>query len=113
MFAIVLSGVFDGSHLADDGDLDPSRIPELCLYAAQLVLGGCTLVPAFLLDAQYLVEGIDELNRQHRALGNNINQLARLANSGQVQVVGLNEFLTEYQSIGKSIIELLDRKRWR
>ena len=50
----------------------------------------------------FIVDGIDELNRQHR-----------LANSGQVQVVGLNEFLTEYQSIGKSIIELLDRKRWR
>ena len=61
----------------------------------------------------FIVDGIDELNRQHRALGNNINQLARLANSGQVNVIGLDEFLTEYQSIGKSIIELLDRKRWR
>lgn len=61
----------------------------------------------------FVVEGLEELNRQHRALGNNINQLARLANSGQVNVIGLDEFLTEYQSIGKSIIELLDRKRWR
>ena len=61
----------------------------------------------------FVVEGLDELNRQHRALGNNINQLARLANSGQIKVVDLSEFLSEYQSIGRSIIELLDRKRWR
>lgn len=61
----------------------------------------------------FIVEGLDELNRQHRALGNNINQLARLANSGQIRVVDLGPFLSEYQSIGKSIIDLLDRKRWR
>ena len=61
----------------------------------------------------FVVEGLDELNRQHRALGNNINQLARLANSGQIKVVDLSEFISEYQSIGRSIIELLDRKRWR
>ena len=61
----------------------------------------------------FIVEGIDELARQHRALGNNINQLTRLANSGQIQVVNLGEFLAEYQSIGKAIIEILDRKRWR
>ena len=61
----------------------------------------------------FVVEGLEELNRQHRALGNNINQLARLANSGQIKVVDLSEFLSEYQSIGRSIIELLDRKRWR
>lgn len=61
----------------------------------------------------FVINGIDELNKQHRALGNNINQLAKLANSGQVQVVNLGEFLSEYGAIGKSIIELLERKRWR
>ena len=61
----------------------------------------------------FVINGIDELNKQHRALGNNINQLTRLANSGQVQVVNLGEFLSEYSAIGKSIIELLDRMRWR
>ena len=61
----------------------------------------------------FVIEGLDELNRQHRALGNNINQLTRLANSGQIQVVNLGEFLAEYASIGKSIIELLERRRWR
>ena len=61
----------------------------------------------------FVVDGLDELNRQHRALGNNINQLARLANSGQIRVVNLGEFLAEYESIGRSIIDLLDRKRWR
>ena len=61
----------------------------------------------------FVIEGLDELNRQHRALGNNINQLTRLANSGQIRVVNLGEFLAEYASIGKSIIELLERRRWR
>ena len=61
----------------------------------------------------FVIEDLDELNRQHRALGNNINQLTRLANSGQVKVVDLGKFLSEYASIGKSIIELLERRRWR
>ena len=61
----------------------------------------------------FVVEGIDELARQHRALGNNINQLTRLANAGQISVVNLGEFLVEYESVGKSIIDLLERRRWR
>ncbi len=61
----------------------------------------------------FVIDGIEELNRQHRALGNNINQLTKLANSGQIRVVDLGEFLAEYGAIGKSIIELMDRRRWR
>ena len=61
----------------------------------------------------FVVDGVEELARQHRALGNNINQLTRLANAGQIQVVNLGEFLAEYESIGKSIIDLLERRRWR
>lgn len=61
----------------------------------------------------FVIDGIDELNRQHRALGNNINQLTKLANSGQIRVVDLGEFLAEYGTIGKKIIELMDRRRWR
>jgi len=61
----------------------------------------------------FVVEGLDELNRQHRSLGNNINQLTRLANSGRVEVVNLGEFLSEYREIGESIIDLLEKKRWR
>lgn len=61
----------------------------------------------------FVIDGIDELNKQHRALGNNINQLTKLANSGQIQVVDLGEFLAEYGAIGKKIIELIDRRRWR
>lgn len=60
-----------------------------------------------------VVEGLDELIRQHRALGNNLNQLARLANLKQITTVDLSPFLAEYESIGKRIIELLDRTRWR
>ena len=60
-----------------------------------------------------VIEGLDELNRQHRLLGNNINQLTRMANSGQIQVVDLGGFLSEYAAIGKGIIELLERRRWR
>jgi hypothetical protein len=61
----------------------------------------------------FVIDGIDELNRQHRALGNNINQLTKLANAGQIRVINLDEFLAEYGAIGKSIIELMDRRRWR
>ena len=61
----------------------------------------------------FVIDGIDELNRQHRALGNHINQLTKLANSGQIREVDLGEFLAEYGTIGKKIIELMDRRRWR
>ena len=60
-----------------------------------------------------IINGLDELNRQHRALGNNLNQLTRLANAGQIQLVNLGEFLSQYAAIGKSIIDLLERRRWR
>ena len=61
----------------------------------------------------FVVEGVDELNRQHRAIGNNLNQLTHLANAGQIRVVDLSPFLSEYDKQSRAIYELLERKRWR
>ena len=36
-----------------------------------------------------VAKGLDETNRQIKAIGNNINQIARAVNSGQVRAVGL------------------------
>lgn len=61
----------------------------------------------------FVVEGINELARQHRAIGNNINQLTHLANAGQIQLVDMGPFLSEYEKQSRAINELLERKRWR
>ena len=61
----------------------------------------------------FVVEGVDELNSQHRAIGNTLNQLTHLANAGQIRVVDLSPFLSEYDKQSRAIYELLERKRWR
>jgi len=45
-----------------------------------------------------VVSGLDEVIRQMKAIGNNLNQLARLANQGEINVIDLRKFIDEYRS---------------
>lgn len=91
----------------DEYDIISKRAKDADLNITSYIIKSCLGKQIFVID------GLDELNRQHRALGNNINQIARLSNSGQIQAVNMGEFLSEYNAIGKSIINLLERRRWR
>ena len=61
----------------------------------------------------FVIEGIDEVIRQQKYVGNNLNQLTRIANSGTVNVVGLNEVKKEYAKVTGKLNEILERGRWR
>ena len=61
----------------------------------------------------FVIEGIDEVIRQQKYVGNNLNQLTRIANSGAVKIVGLDEVKNEYAKVTGKLNEIHERGRWR
>lgn len=57
-----------------------------------------------------VANGLDEVIRQMKAIGNNINQIARLANEGRLNAVGLDtvhaDLYALYGLLGKIITEV-------
>ena len=60
----------------------------------------------------FVIDGLDEVIRQQKAIGKNLNRLTVLSNMGKVNCVNLDKLTEEYASLNRSITELLDRKRW-
>ena len=58
------------------------------------------------------IDGLEEVIRQQKRIGGNLNQLTTLANMGKVQVVYLKELTATYAQVSDRISELLVRKRW-
>ena len=54
-----------------------------------------------------VAEGLAEVVRQQKAIGNNLNQLTRLANQGEINVIDLRKFIDEYSSVTTMIAEVL------
>ena len=54
-----------------------------------------------------IAEGLQDVVKQQRAIGNNLNQLARLANQGEINVIDLRKFIDEYRSATAMIAEVL------
>ena len=61
----------------------------------------------------FVIDGLEEVIRQQKAAGNNLNQLTALCNMGRVNVVSLEKMTEEYSKINKKLTELLSRKRWK
>ncbi len=59
-----------------------------------------------------LIDGLDEVIRQQKAIGRNLNQLTTLANMGRVNVVYLQELAEQYKQVALRISDILKRKRW-
>ncbi len=59
-----------------------------------------------------MVEGLDEVIRQQKALGRNLNQLTTLCNMGKVRFSNLDKLTDEYVEINKTLSKLLQRRRW-
>ena len=57
-----------------------------------------------------VVNGLDEVIRQMKAIGNNVNQIARAVNEGQLKAVGLEavhqDLYALYGQLGKIISEV-------
>ena len=54
-----------------------------------------------------IAEGLQDVVRQQRAIGNNLNQLTRLANQGEVNIIDLKRLADEYAAVTAMIAEVL------
>lgn len=59
-----------------------------------------------------VIDGLKDVLKQLRAIGNNLNQLAVLANMGRLKLVGLEKTARELAGIGAELRELQERGRW-
>ena len=53
-----------------------------------------------------ILDGLKEVLRQQKAIGNNLNQLAVLANMGKVQLANLDTAAQEFANINTALREL-------
>ena len=60
----------------------------------------------------FVIDGLDEVIRQQKAIGRNLNRLTVLSNMGKISCVNLEQLTQEYAALNKTLTELLDRKRW-
>ena len=60
----------------------------------------------------FVINGLDEIIRQQKAIGRNLNQLTTLCNMGKVNCANLQPLIDEYAKLNQTLTELLDRKRW-
>ena len=54
-----------------------------------------------------VADGLTDVVRQQRAIGNNLNQLTRLANQGEINVIDLKAMVREYSAVTEMISEVL------
>ena len=59
-----------------------------------------------------IVDGLEEVIRQQKGIGRNLNQLTTLANMGKVKTVYLQELTDAYAQVSSLLSEILKRRRW-
>jgi hypothetical protein len=59
-----------------------------------------------------VVDGLKEVLKELRSLGNNLNQLTVLANMGRITTVNLDGVVQTLAEIRDSIREIAERGRW-
>lgn len=81
--------------------------------AAQARLSFTDYVTKACLGRQIIViDGLNEILHQQKAIGRNLNQLTMLCNMGRVSTVSLEETRAQYANMNAVLTELLERKRW-
>ena len=60
-----------------------------------------------------VIDGLDEVTRQQKAIGRNLNQLTTLANMGRVKAVYLQELTDAYALVGSLLSDILKARRWK
>lgn len=83
-------------HKADKAKLSTTDYVTKCILEKQI----------------FVIDGLDEVIRQQKAIGRNLNQLTTLCNMGKVDCVNLQPLTDEYAKLNQTLTELLDRKRW-
>ena len=70
-------------------------------------------ITACCLDKQIvIIDGLDEVIRQQKAIGQNLSQITTLANMGKVKAVYLQELTGAYAQVSSLLSDILKRKRW-
>ena len=59
-----------------------------------------------------IIDGLEEVIRQQKGVGRNLNQLTTLANMGKVKTVYLQGLTDAYAQVSSLLSEILKRKRW-
>lgn len=59
-----------------------------------------------------VIEGQDEVVRQQKAIGRNLNQLTTLANMGRISSVYLKDVTEQYSQASELLSDILIRRRW-
>ena len=59
-----------------------------------------------------VIEGLDEVVRQQKAIGRNLNQLTTLVNMGRINSVYLKDITQEYAQVSDLLSDILIRRRW-
>ena len=59
-----------------------------------------------------VIEGLDEVVRQQKAIGRNLNQLTTLANMGRISSVYLKDITEQYSQVSELLSDILIRRRW-
>ena len=89
---------------------DRATIKEL---AKQANMSMSNYVPACCLGQQIvIIDGLKEVLKELKAIGNNINQLVTLAHMGKVTVINLGEVRQLLADIRITVREISERKRW-
>lgn len=60
-----------------------------------------------------VIDGLDEVIRQQKAIGRNLNQLTTLANMGKVKMIYLKELTDAYGQVGSLLSDILKVRRWK
>jgi len=60
-----------------------------------------------------IVDGLKDVLKQLWAIGNNLNQLAALANMGRITIFNLDSAAKELTKICESVREITERRRWK
>ena len=89
---------------------DREQIKEL---AKQSHMSMSNYVTACCLGQQIvIIEGLKEVLKELKAIGNNLNQLVTLAHTGKITVANLNEVRQLLADIRTTVREIAERKRW-
>ena len=59
-----------------------------------------------------IIEGLKEVLKELKAIGNNLNQLVTLAHMGKITVINLTEVRQLLADILIAVREIAERKRW-
>ena len=82
-------------------------LETICGKAAQAHMSQSDYVTACCLGKRIVIlDGLKEVLRQQKAIGNNLNQLAVLANMGKVQFANLDSAAQEFSKINIALREL-------